>query len=558
MQIDLYELFSGSPTLVLFVVVGLGYLLGRTAIRGFELGATGGVLLIALAFGHAGFEPDPLIGTIGFTMFIYAVGVQAGPRFFSVMLENGPKYLALACVVGGTAVVTAKLLALAFGLDNGLTAGILAGALTSTPTLVGAQSAVETGVAIIPVGQSPDDVFSNITVGYAITYVFGMVGLILIIKLLPGILKLDLVASARSYAREKGFDESRLKTGGDLPVVRGYEVTGEELVGKTVEEASAVIGAGQGAIRIKRGRDLLTLDDVDTVQMGDRFSALATPGRHAELRELEYLTPGILDPELLDAQIDTIELVVMSDSVAGHRLDELQATRDFRAFVTRIRRNQIDMPVADETVLQRGDTLMVVGEAEWLERLAERVGVIESDVIETDLLTFAGGIALGVLIGQIQIKIGAVSVGLGSAGGLLLTGILVGYLSSLRPTFGRVPPAARYITMELGLLFFMVGIGMTAGAGIVEALVSVGPVVIFSGIVVLLVPVVVGYLFGHYVLKLNPALLLGSITGAMTSTPALGAVQDAAKSSIPALGYAGTYAIANILLALAGTLIMIF
>lgn len=558
MQIDLYELFMGSPSLTLFLVVGLGYLFGRVTIRGFGLGATGGVLLIALLFGHYGFEPDPFLGTIGFTMFIYSVGVQAGPRFFSVMLDNGTKYLVLACVVAGTGFILAKLLAAAFGLDNGLAAGILAGALTSTPTLVGAQAAIETGVALIPEGQSADAVFGSITVGYAITYVFGMIGLIVIIKLMPGLLKLDLVTQAQDYAKAKGFDEDAKESRGNLPIVRAYEIGDGDLVGMTSEEVDNVIGARQGTLKVKRAGVVLPDGDVGTVQKGDRFAVLATPERHAELRELPGAIPGILDSDLLDANIDTAELVVMSDAAAGLPLGDLRATQDFSVFVTRIRRTQLDMPVAEDTVLQRGDTLTVVGDAARLESLAKRVGVIERDVVETDLVTFAGGIAVGVLIGQIQIKIGTLAIGIGSAGGLLLTGILVGYLRSLYPTFGRVPPAARYVIMELGLMFFMVSIGMTAGKGIVEALVAVGPAVIVSGLVVLLVPVAVGYLVGLYVLKLNPALLLGSITGAMTSTPALGAVQDAAKSSIPALGYAGTYAIANILLTLAGTLIMMF
>jgi putative transport protein len=206
----------------------------------------------------------------------------------------------------------------------------------------------------------------------------------------------------------------------------------------------------------------------------------------------------------------------------------------------------------------KADIITVAGDSQAIERLAGRIGSIEKDIKETDLVTFSFGIVIGLLIGLISLKIGSINIGIGSAGGLLLSGIIFGYLRASYPTFGRVPPAARYIIMELGLMFFMVNVGINAGGGVVEALISVGPVLILCGILVLILPVVVGYLFGTFILKLNPALLLGSLTGAMTSTPALSALQDAAKSSMPALGYAGTYAFANVLLTMAGTLIMLF
>ena len=174
----------------------------------------------------------------------------------------------------------------------------------------------------------------------------------------------------------------------------------------------------------------------------------------------------------------------------------------------------------------------------------------------TDLVTLSLGLTAGLLAGLVVVKVGGLSIGLGSAGGLLSAGILIGFLRSLNPTFGRVPPAASSVLMDLGLMFFMVGVGIQAGGGVMAALQSVGPVVIAGGICVTLAPPLVGYFVGRKVLKLNPALLLGSITGAMTSTPSLGIVQKAADSSLPALGYAGTYTFANVLLTFAGSFMM--
>jgi putative transport protein len=174
------------------------------------------------------------------------------------------------------------------------------------------------------------------------------------------------------------------------------------------------------------------------------------------------------------------------------------------------------------------------------------------------MLTLALGIAAGVLIGMIAIEIKGIAIGLGAAGGLLVSGITVGYLRSVRPTFGRLPEAARWVLMEFGLLLFMTGVGLRAGADIVEVALEAGPALVLAGVLVTVVPLLVGYLFGRKVLRLNPVLLLGAITGSMTSGAALSVVTNEAQSAVPALGYTSAYAFANVLLTIAGSLILIF
>ena len=174
------------------------------------------------------------------------------------------------------------------------------------------------------------------------------------------------------------------------------------------------------------------------------------------------------------------------------------------------------------------------------------------------MITFAFGIAAGVVLGLFSVKIGGVSVGLGSAGGLLTSGLIIGFLRSVRPTFGRLPDAARWIFMEFGLLIFMAGIGLRAGGDIIETFINAGPKLIIAGIMVTLIPVFLGYLFGRKVLKIPAVLLLGAITGSMTSGASLSVVTAAAESDVPALGYTGAYAFANVLLTVAGSIILLF
>ncbi|MCG8543899.1 MAG: transporter, partial [Alphaproteobacteria bacterium] len=518
----------------------------------------GGVLLVGLLFGHFGFDSHPFLGTIGFILFIYSVGFQAGPRFFNVLLEDGPRYIALSVVVALTGFLSAKFLATAFGLDSGFSAGILAGALTSTPTLVGAQNALEAGIAVTTPGLATDDLRQHITVGYAITYVFGTIGLILIVKFMPAVLRIDLVAASHQYAQDKGYRDSDAMPVTGLPVVRAYQIEEGDVAGKTRRELEASYSHLEaGVIRLVRDGEIIELGPDDKVMVGDKVAILAPPAIHVEMRAMPDFTPGILDQKVLDSYITTNDIVVNREEVVGRPLRELRVTEEFGCFVTNIRRAQIELPVDPDTILMRADILTVAGDSQAIERLAQRAGSLEKDIKETDLVTFAFGIVLGLLIGLISLKIGNITIGIGTAGGLLLSGIVFGYLRASYPTFGRVPPAARYILMELGLMLFMVNVGIDAGGRVVDTLLAVGPTLVLCGVLVLILPVTIGYLFGAYVLKLNPALLLGSLTGAMTSTPALSAVQDAAKSSMPALGYAGTYAFANVLLTVAGTLMMI-
>lgn len=558
MEINLFNLFSENLALVVFVAIGLGFLIGRINIRGFELGSTSGVLLVGLAFGHFGIRSEPIIGTIGFVLFIYSVGLQAGPRFFNVMLEDGRRYVALSLMVAVVGLGAAGGLAVLFGLDNGFAAGILAGALTSTPTLVGAQNALDAGIAVVEPGVTEGALRQHIAAGYAITYLFGTIGLILIVKFVPSLVGIDLAAASRKYAAEKGFSDGERTVVRGLPVVRGYEIVEGDIGGRTRRDIESTLpDIDVAVVRLLRNGESLELGLDDDVMVGDRIAVLAPPDLHVEFTNLPGLKSGVLDADLLDSYITTSEIVVTKKYAVGRSLRDLRIVERFGCFVTRIVRSQIDLPVAKETTLMKADVLTVAGDAQAIDSLAEHVGSIEKDIKETDLVTFAFGIALGLLIGLVSFRIGNISLGIGSAGGLLLAGIIFGYLRASNPTFGRVPPAARYIIMELGLMLFMVNVGINAGDGVVQVLLAHGPTLILCGVIVLLLPVILGYAFGVFVLRLNPALLLGSLTGAMTSTPALSAVQHAAKSSTPALGYAGTYAISNVLLTLAGTVIML-
>jgi len=556
MEIDFFKLFNSNMTLMVFAVVAFGLLLGKVKFGKIEVGSTTGVLLVGLLFGHLGFESDPMLGTFGFTVFIFGVGLQAGPTFFSVFLTDGAKYIVLALVVGGTAFGMALLIARFIDLDYGMNAGLLAGALTSTPTLAGAQDSITSGLARVPEGITAAKAAQNISVGYAITYIFGTIGLIIFIRYFPALLRIDLPKEARKLAQERGFAKKHAlaKDAQRIPLIRAYRIP-DEMAGKTLEEICASRGKRAMPLRIRRDNGMILEATEETeLKEGDTISVIGSLHNH-EKREKEF-GQEVLDPELLNYDITTKEIVVISQDVVGKAIGDLGITTEYGCYVRGLNRASINLPIDEHVTVNKGDRLHVTGESGRLGELASRIGRIEAEETQTDLLSFSFGIVAGILVGLILLKLGSVSIGLGSAGGLLLIGIFFGFLRSMRPTFGGVPPAARNILMEFGLVMFMAGVGLKAGGGIVEGFTSAGPQLLLGGVAVTLTPVLVGYFFGRKVFKMNPAILLGSITGAMTSTPSLNIVTDAAKSDIPALGYAGTYTFANVLLTFAGTIMM--
>ncbi|WP_041210755.1 aspartate:alanine antiporter [Aeromonas jandaei] len=559
MTIDFVTLLHQSDSLLLFVVLAFGLLLGKVRIGNFQIGNTIGVLFTALLFGQMGFEFTATTENVGFMLFIFCVGIEAGPHFFSVFLRDGIHYITLTLVILLTALFLTVGLAKFFNLGPGMAAGILAGSLTSTPALVGAQDALRSGLLNLPHQTDMQAVLDNMGIGYALTYLVGLVGLMLVVRYLPSLARLDLNTEAQKIARERGLSDSDSRKT-YLPIIRAYRV-GPELAawigGRTLRETGIYPHTGCYVERIRRNGILASPDGDAVIQEGDEIALVGYPESHEKL-DVNYRNgKEVFDRNLLDLQIVTEEIVVKNDSVVGRHLVELNLTEK-GCFLNRVVRSQIEMPFDRNIMLQKGDVLQISGEKQRVKLLANKIGFISIHSQTTDLVAFTTFFVLGLLIGSVSLVFGQIEFGLGNAVGLLLAGILMGYLRANHPTVGYVPPGALRLAKDLGLAVFMVSTGLKAGSGILDHLSEVGAVVLFSGMLVTTLPVLVGYLFGVWVLKMNPALLLGAITGARTCAPAMDVVNEAANSSIPALGYAGTYAVANVMLTLAGSFIIGF
>ncbi|MDU4093259.1 MAG: aspartate:alanine antiporter [Pantoea sp.] len=555
MNINVADLLSRNDILLLFVVLALGLCLGKLRLGSVQLGNSIGVLVVSLLLGQQHFSINTDALSLGFMLFIFCVGVEAGPNFFSIFFRDGKNYLMLALVMVSSAMLLALALGKAFGWDIGLTAGMLAGAMTSTPVLVGAGDTLRQSMSDPNLlGQMQD----HLSLGYALTYLVGLVSLIFGARYLPRLQHQDLPTCAQQIARERGLDtDSQRKV--YLPVIRAYRV-GPELVawadGKNLRELGIYRQTGCYIERIRRNGILASPDGDAVLQLGDEISLVGYPDAHARLDPSFRNGKEVFDRDLLDMRIVTEEIVVKNNNAVNRRLSHLKLT-DHGCFLNRVIRSQIEMPIDESIMLNKGDVLQVSGEARRVKSLADRIGFISIHSQVTDLLAFCAFFIIGLMIGMVSFQFSAFSFGIGNAAGLLFAGIMLGFLRANHPTFGYIPQGALTMVKEFGLMVFMAGVGLSAGSGLGKGLGETGLLMLLSGLAVSLVPVVLCYLFGAYVLRMNRALLFGAIMGARTCAPAMEIISDTARSNIPALGYAGTYAIANVLLTLAGTLIVI-
>lgn len=552
MTLDLVTLLKDHPEVNLFVLLALAYLIGRIPLGPLELGAPPGMLIAGLLFGHLGLTIVPGVSTIGLFLFLYAVAFQAGPAFFTVVLADGVSYVILAALATAVGFGLTLGCQAVFQFEPGVAAGLLTGSLTSP---AGVAAALETANAGLGAGTNQSSILSNISVSYAITFLVGDVLVLLLARSLPNLMRFDLQAAAHQAAIEKHVVDEGTGRPHDWQLTRrAYCLVNPEPVGLSLSHLQSETGCA--VVGLKRQGRLIDFDGDTRLEAEDE---VAIWGRIKGQDLMDQLFGSeVEDQDLLTFTITSQEVTLTNPAWVGKTMAELQLTEIYACYPTRLTRLGIDLPLTPSLTLERGDVITLSGPQTRLQVLTKQLGYVEQNVNATDLLTFAAGILGGFLVGQIGIKVGGVTLGLGVAGGLLLVGILLGYLRSLHPTFGRVPPATLWVFKEMGLLFFLAGVGVEAGRGLVRAMTATGPVILLCSAMIATLPVLVTYLYGRRVNGMNPALLLGAVTGSVTCTPAMAAVSVDAKSSIPTIGYAGTYAFATVFQAIAASLMVRF
>jgi putative transport protein len=507
----------------LFLIVALGFMLGRIKIKGLSLDVSA-VIFIALLFGHFGVIIPKELGNFGLVLFIFTIGIQAGPGFFDSFRSKGKTLILITMLIISSACLTAVGLKYAFDIDTPSVVGLIAGALTSTPGLAVAIDSTNSPLA---------------SIAYGIAYPFGVIGVILFVKLLPKIMRVNLDQEARRLEVERRPELNTCI----------YRITNASVFGRSLMQINARAMTGAVISRLKH-KDEISIPTAHTVlHEGDYIQAV---GSEESLNQLAVLMGKREEGELpLDKTQEIESLLLTKKDMINKQLGDLNLQKNFGCTVTRVRRSGIDLSPSPDLALKFGDKLMVVGEKEGIKGVARLLGNDAKKLSDTDFFPIAMGIVLGVLFGKLNISFSdSLSFSPGLTGGVLMVALFLSAIGKTGPILWSMSGPANQLLRQLGLLLFLAEVGTSAGKNLVATFQESGLLMFGVGAAITVVPMLVAVLVGRLVFKISLLDLLGTITGGMTSTPGLAAADSMVDSNIPSVAYATVYPIAMVFLIL--------
>ncbi|CAB3658237.1 Aspartate/alanine antiporter [Achromobacter ruhlandii] len=552
--------FNNVPIAVLFLTVGLGYLIGKLKVGPIQLGGVCGTLIVALLIGQTGCQMRGDLKEVAFALFIFAMGYSGGPQFFANLNRSSLRYIVLP-VIEALLVLTVVLLAVPlFGLDAGTAAGLAAGAATESAVVGTAAEALK------HLGLPDADVQrmeANIATAYTLTYLVGLISIVFFTsQVAPALLRINLREASKALEEKLGGgpgepDENLLPT---LPRLVGRSHVVKDADGRTVGEVEAELGGRTAISRILRNGEAIAPTPEDRLATGDIVVVLGL--RRFALRAGSVVGPEIQLPEAHadDLQLAELQVIVNRKTANGRTLGELakgpRAQRARGVFLQSIQRSGHMLPLTPATVVQYGDLVTLVGAEPELSQAGAGLGNELRRSGVTDLVFLAFGILAGLMIGALGARLWGIPVSLGSGGGALVSGLVCGWINAKRPALGHMPDQAGQLLKDLGLAVFVACVGLSAGPEAVALIREHGAVLPLIGLLVSLGPACLSLWVGHKLLKIEGPLLVGAIAGQHVSTPAISAILGASGSAVPLLGYTVTYAIANVLLPVLGPIIV--
>lgn len=517
------ELFS-TQYFALFMIICLGFILGSIKIKGISLDLSA-IIFVALVFGHFGVTMPPIIGTLGLILFIYTIGIQAGPGFFESFRKQGRDLFILATIIVGSASVLAFAAFWWSGIDMPVAIGLLTGALTSTPGLAAAIDA--TGSSLV-------------SIGYGIAYPFGVIGVILFVRLYPKIVRSNIKQAEEDYEKmnEAGFPEIKSKI---------FRVENENVNGKSISDLR-IRSMTQAVIsRIMQGGEAVVPSPDSVLYTGDLVKAVGTEDA---LRKIRLLIGEETDEQIpLHKSYEVQSILVTNKEAVNQALGTFNLWGNYQATVTRLRRSGIDITPSPSMKLHMGDKLTVACSRENMKQVVRIFGNDDKKLSDTDFFPIATGIVLGILLGKLSISFGnEMTFNLGLTGGVLAVAMILSRIGRTGPVIWSMSGAATQLLRQIGLMFFLVEVGTKAGAELVDTYAEYGSQLFLIGGVITLIPMLLAALTARFMKRMNVLTLLGGITGSMTSTPGLAAVDPMTETNAPAIAYATVYPVAMVLL----------
>lgn len=552
-----------NPAIPLFLTIGLGFFIGRLKFKGFSLGTVTSVLLVGVIIGQMDIDIPGPIKSVFFLLFLFAIGYSVGPQFFRSLKGDGLKQvlfafceclLVLLCTWGACKVV---------GYNVGETLGVFAGSQTISAAIGAGMDTMKSLKATPEQIKQWSDI---IPVTYAVTYIFGTIGSAWLLswlgpKMLGGIDKVK--ADTKALEKEMNSGSLNLDPGfinANRPVAfRAYKITSDHFnTPQSVTELEKYLmdqGKRLFVERVRQNGEIVEVSPNLTISKGDEI--VLSGRREYIIGDEQWIGPEVNDAELLNFPAEQIDVMITAKTVAGMTVEQLRSQKFMYGITIKsIDRSNVAIPVYAKTELHAGDKLTIVGLEREVDEASKKLGYADHPTTATDMIIVGFGIVIGCLVGVLAIHIGGIPISLSTSGGALISGLVFGWLRSRHPSFGQIPKPALWVFNNVGLNMFIAVIGITSGPTFVSGLKEVGWPVLVVGIVATSLPLILSLILGAKVFKFRPAINLGCCAGGRTTTAALGAVQDAIGSSVPAMGYTITYAIGNTLLILMGVAIV--
>jgi putative transport protein len=529
----------GQAVLAICIVAAIGLGVGSIGLRGVRLG-TAGVLFVGIFCGQLGMQIDErileFVRDFGLILFVYTIGLQVGPGFFSSLKSQGLQLNALAAGVVLLGGLIAASLRLVFRFSIPAVAGIFSGATTNTPSLAAAQAVLQN------LKDQPSSNADLLGMAYAVAYPFGIIGIILTMVLIKRVFHID--------AETDGIDDRALKDSEDrAPDYVDLEVTNPNVDGVGVGNLPFASEMGIVFSRLYRDGVVNVPSDDSVIRTGD---ILRLVGPKAKLAEFEKVIGrrSALDLRSVPSQVTTEHLYVTKGSVIGKSLSDLHFDHSYGVVVTRVTRAEVEFAARDDVRLQFGDLLFVVGSKSGVLKVADLVGNKPKALDHPHVLPVFVGILLGVILGSAPIVLPGipVPVRLGLAGGPLVVALVLSQIGRAGPLIWYLSPGANFVLRELGIVLFLACVGLKSGRRFMEVLISGNGVYwMLAGAVLTLVPLLLAGLLARVVLRLNFSTICGVLAGSMTDPPALAFAGTITKSDQPLVAYAAVYPLVMIL-----------
>ncbi len=538
--------------LLFAVVIACGILLGKIKIFGISLGITF-VLFVGILAGHFGLKIDHEIlhfmKEFGLILFVYSVGLQVGPGFFSSFKKGGIQLNMLAAGIVFLGVTTTIIIHFVTGIPMQTMVGILSGAVTNTPGLGAAQQAYN------DMNNGVGD--STIAMGYAVAYPLGVVGIILSLIILRYFFKVNFDAEHEALLHASGQKKQSI-------VLNSLEVKNPAVFHKTVKELSVladikfiisrVLHKEDDRVEIASSKTMLKEGDLiyvaTTPENSDKIATFI--GARSDMDKLAW--------ELLDKQLVSRRILITKSNINGKSLDQLNLRSNFGVNITRVNRSGVDLIAEPGLKLQMGDRVTVVGDEGSIKSVEVVLGNQLKRLNEPNLIPIFIGIALGVLLGSVPFVFPGIPqpVKLGLAGGPLIVAILISIFGPKYKLVTYTTMSANLMLREIGICFFLACVGLGAGEGFVDTILNKGGINwIGLGVIITVVPLLIIGIIGRGIFKLNYFTLMGLLSGSMTDPPALAYSNATAGNDAPAVSYASVYPFTMFLRVLSAQLLIL-